>query len=275
MKELKSLRTQREKHFLKEDGSYEVKYFNEDIHYQKDKEYVEINQTIIEDTNDFKNETNTFKISFQKNSPTCKIYKKDIYAQINWENLNLKKAKVENNICKYENENIELKYEVLNGRVKETIILKTKQDVKDGFKFSLNTNMMVKIEEHQIKLQKEEESYVLTSPFMIDQNENKNQNITYQLIKQEKNHYEFLLHLDNMWLSNATYPVIIDPTIINEKGENVYDVYLSSKLDANKPYGEYHITTIGPSKDEVGRALLKFVLPKLKSGSSIMFSNLY
>jgi len=86
MKEIESLRKEREKHYRKKDGTFEVKFFNEDIHYQKDKLFFDIEKTLKEEKNIFKNETNTFKITFQKKEPTCKVYNKDSYAQISWQN---------------------------------------------------------------------------------------------------------------------------------------------------------------------------------------------
>lgn len=66
MKELIDLRKPREKHFLNEDGTITLNMYDEDIHYKKGNEYVEIDNNLIEENNKIINKENDFKVEFLK-----------------------------------------------------------------------------------------------------------------------------------------------------------------------------------------------------------------
>lgn len=68
MKELKNLRKPREKHFLNENGLITAYMYNEDVHYLKNQEYHEIDNSLIEKENYFQNKENSFQAHFFKNS---------------------------------------------------------------------------------------------------------------------------------------------------------------------------------------------------------------
>ena len=61
MKEIKSLRKKREKHFLNNDGSITAYLYDKDIHFSKDGKYEEINNNLISRGTYFENKNNYFK----------------------------------------------------------------------------------------------------------------------------------------------------------------------------------------------------------------------
>ena len=68
MKELKNLRKRNEKHFLNKDGTISAYLYNNDIHYLKNGEYEEIDNTIIDGGLYYLNKSNAFKAYFRKDS---------------------------------------------------------------------------------------------------------------------------------------------------------------------------------------------------------------
>ncbi len=61
-----SRRAENEKHFRKQDGSYEVVLYDGAVHYQDGDEWLDIDNTLEEDnkTNTYKNKANKFDIKF-------------------------------------------------------------------------------------------------------------------------------------------------------------------------------------------------------------------
>ena len=70
MKELKHLRKQNEKQFLNDDGSISLYLYNNDIHYLKNGEYLEIDNTLVEEENNIINKENNFHTRFTKDTKT-------------------------------------------------------------------------------------------------------------------------------------------------------------------------------------------------------------
>lgn len=60
MKEIEILekRKAREKHFLREDGTFKAIVYNDDIHYLKNGKYEEIDNTIVEEEDFYTNKSN-------------------------------------------------------------------------------------------------------------------------------------------------------------------------------------------------------------------------
>ena len=70
MKELKHLRKRNEKHFLNDDGTISLYLYNNDIHYLKNGEYLDIDNALIEKGNTIINKANNFHTSFPKDKST-------------------------------------------------------------------------------------------------------------------------------------------------------------------------------------------------------------
>ena len=131
--ELIEKRKPREKHFLREDGTFIAKIYSDDIHYKKDGKYEEINNTLIENQKKLLNKSNDYHVQFQKNTTDSlmKIEKDGKYIDFKMSNINESQIKrkqqqsklVEN--VEYDNtlEGIDIKYTILSNKVKETIVM--------------------------------------------------------------------------------------------------------------------------------------------------------
>ncbi|MDE6141576.1 MAG: hypothetical protein K2G03_03135, partial [Bacilli bacterium] len=82
MKELIDLRKPREKHFLNEDGTITLNMYDEDIHYRKGNEYVEIDNNLVEENNKIVNKENDFKVNFSKDKFLVSIIENNNYINI-------------------------------------------------------------------------------------------------------------------------------------------------------------------------------------------------
>ena len=278
MKELVSLRKPREKHFLNEDGTFTVQMYDHDIHYLENGEYKEIDNSLIELDSYIKSVKNSFGFRAAKNSPLVTVSQNEKYLTLKLVDFYPKKTEIRNNEIVYTNNNgLQIKYSLMAGVMKEAIIFENAQSVMDHFKFVVNTNLELVQNANQNIIVRDHDNtlFTLKKPYLIDAKRNVNSNVQYYLTKHE-NQYEIMIKLDEKWFKdgNITYPIILDPTIINGREENVYDVFLSSE-NPDKAYGTYHITTIGPDENGVGRALLKFTLPELDSSCSIVNATVY
>ena len=63
--ELIKKRKKREKHFLQKDGSIKVEMYGDDIHYEKNGEYIEIDNTLIKKNDYYRNLANDYKVYFK------------------------------------------------------------------------------------------------------------------------------------------------------------------------------------------------------------------
>ncbi len=235
MKEIKELRKSREKHYLKNDGTFVAQIFDDDIHYIKNNTFKEIDNTLILKDNYYENKNNNYKIKFKSSidDEVFNISKNNYYLSFNLNNINGKRGVIKNknkldSEIIYENvyPKISFKYELLSNKIKESIIIYDKKHFKKKIDFKFKTNMDLKLNEFgEIILSSDKENmFIINKPFMYDQNNEININIYYEL---KNNH--IILHLDEEWLKDdkRIYPVIIDPTLTNYGSEtSVTDTYI-------------------------------------------------
>lgn len=88
-------------------------------------------------------------------------------------------------------------------------------------------------------------------------------------LEREDDIYILNMYMDSKWLSNASYPVLIDPTITGESG-GVYDTYIyPGDTGVNRNSHEY--LKVGVDSNNVKyRILTKFDLPKIGTGSQVI-----
>lgn len=280
--ELINLRKKREKHFLQSDGSIIAKVYNEDIHFKRNNEYVEIDNTIIKENNYYRNKENDYQVYFKDSSidDFMKLIINDHYLDISIVNSNnIIPITYDNNI-NYENilNGIDLEYQLLSNKIKENIIIKDKLYKKEYLDFIVSTDLDLVICNNNILAQKDNQViFTLDIPYMIDSSNNTNYNIYYDLVKYDSL-YHLKLILDNKWLESATYPVIIDPTITNSGNTNsVYDTYIYDG-DTNIDCNNQDILKVGVERvnnqNRVNRALIKFDLPTIGTGSQVVSATL-
>lgn len=294
MKEIELIgkRKPREKHFLREKGIIEAQVFDEDIHFLKDGTYEEIDNTLIDMGNYYTNKNNAYKVTFAKTSKDelTKISIGDNYIKTKLVNCNLSQikenimeSKLHKNVC-YPDilNNIDLEYNIMPAKVKEAIILKSKDVDLEKLVFSIETNMELELLDKKIVARSNDEAcFEFDIPYMIDAEFKINNNISYILDKIEIGQYKLSLEIDNNWLNdeNTKYPVMIDPTITNSNQDgSVYDTYIYPGDTGVNRNGEDKLK-VGVEKingvDRVNRALLRFSLPTIGTGSQVIRAGLY
>ena len=283
MKELKHLRKRNEKHFLNDDGTISLYLYNNDIHYLKNGEYLDIDNALIEKGNTIINKANNFHTSFPKDKSTnllVDITKDNYYLKIYLlknknNNTNIKRNKQD---LIFENilEDIDIDYKVISTKLKESIILKNKNNIPSSLSFKIDTNLVLELATKGsiIAKDKDKNIFVIDAPFMKDNSGSYNYNINYDLNLKDNTYY-LNLDLDQEWLNKAEFPVIIDPTIVNpdeDDPENVYDAYISSSFP-NMNMNAHEELYVGSNSTRTTRTLLKFKLPTIGTGYDIVNAN--
>lgn len=289
MKEIEILekRRPREKHFLQKNGEIIAKIYSEDVHFFKNGKYEEIDNTLIEDEEGYTNKQNSYKVHFNKNTDKgiMKMETSGYYLDIKLKEEKIVKLSKNKKLNKFIEEvryndiidNIDLEYKVLPNRVKEAIIIKNRNNIPEKLEFIIDTNLTLILNlDKSISAVRDGKVYFnIEAPYMIDTSGKTNKNIYYNLLKDGEK-YRLNLILDTNWLANqdVLYPIMIDPTITNHVQENnVYDTYIYPG-DTDFDRNTQDKLKVGVEKvdgvDVINRALLKFELPSLGTGSQIL-----
>ena len=204
------------------------------------------------------------------------------FQKISEKDLSNKKLEVDNTDSKIEYKsilsNIDIKYDVLSNKVKESIILKNKS-VNNILEFNLNlseglTPVLLKDKSIEIR-NKDSVVYIIESPYMVDSKREFSEGIKVDLID-NKGSYLLRLTIDREWLNDERreYPVIVDPTVVTKaNAANISDTYIHAGDDSYssslRTYDD--VMRIGPSASNVARGLIKFDLPNnLQSGDKVV-----
>ena len=275
MKELVNLRKEREKHYLNEDGTITAYMYNEDIHYLDNGEYKEIDNSLIEENEFITNKNNNFKIKFFKNKYLVNIdLDNNDYLNITLKNSFGVSPKIVNNEIIYEEilPNVDFHYLIHGKSLKENIYLKEK--INTNITFNIDTNLKLLLENNKILAKTNDKVIYTFEPlFMVDQNNNINNNCRYKLNRLE-NSYELELILDQDYLNSVVYPVIIDPTINTENKNNVDDISLFSQYPDHVSNRQTSIS-VGSDANGISRSLLRFDLPSIATGDNIINAMMY
>lgn len=283
-RELKHLRKKNEKHFLNDDGTIEAILYDDNVHYLKDGLYEEINNTLAEKDSRYHIIGNNFDLSFSKQNDENLLefikdghyFKMSLRDSLKVYNKELKK---DNKIRKrgsisYNNifDNIDLNYQILPQKIKETIVFKDKSSIKDKIVFDIKTDLQLTLENNKII----SENFTILDSFMIDSNNQINKEI-YYILNETNYGYELILILDKGWLecSDRKYPIYIDPTIVTENSNSLQDTYINSKHPSTNYSDDEILKTSVVASDEICRALIKFDLPIIATGSNVVNAKLY
>ena len=281
MKEIKSLRGKREKHFENGDGTITAYMYDEDVHYMCDGVYRQIDNTLEDKGECYENKYNEFKATFSKtNDDLVCVNSHNHYLKMYLLDKNNMILEKDREILKYKDimDGVDIDYKVISNKVKESIILNNKYNYPTVFNFFIDTDLVLVNDNNRIKANCNDETiFTLDSPYMIDNKKQVNDNIDYIITKVE-NGYNLTLELDSEWLSSEDreYPVIIDPTIINGDGENdnVYDAFISSDTP-NDFIGHTNACLVGNDEYGKNRSLLKFTLPSIDSSYNIVNATIH
>ncbi len=180
-------------------------------------------------------------------------------------------------------DNVDVSYNITPEQIKEAVVLKNKEAIKNEFIFEYQTNdLEMKLTENNdiIVYQEKEDNikFVIKAPFMYDNKLEFSDSIDIKLEKQEGK-YRLTLVPDEKWLlaEERVYPVTIDPTIQTSLYiEDINDTYIY-KTDANNTTKHNaHILRVGNGAGSGNsmRSLIKFSLPTLNSGDQVIAAEL-
>ena len=281
--ELKNLRKRREKHFLQANGIIRATLYDDDIHFKKNGQYEEIDNTLINENDYYTNKENEYHAFFSNNfnnNDFMKMISGDNYLDIKLINSNIVLPKVKEKNIIYENviDGIDIEYLLLPTKVKENIIIRNKESMDNDLTFSIKTNLnLVMKKNHIIAFKDNNIVFTIEAPYMNDSNDNHCHDIYYELEKNNDN-YILKMIINKIWLENAVYPVVIDPTITNQGQDNsVYDTYIYPG-DTDVDRNNQDILKVGVEevngKEIVNRTLIKFDLPTIGTGSQVIDATL-
>lgn len=282
--ELINLRGKREKHFLQENGDIVAKMYSDDIHFYNNGVFEEIDNTLVKEDNYYCNKKNSYKVYFKEicSGDFIKFIMQKHYLKfelLNCKNESIKISNFESKLMQqviYKNifDNIDLVYDVLPTSVKENIIINDFNSMNEKIKFKISSDLsLILNENNSISI---EDLLCFEKPFIIDADGKISNSVYYDLIK-ENNYYilEIKLDIDSIVKDNLRFPLSIDPTITNY-GENntVYDTYIYPNDTNDVRYDKEYIKVGVESNGNINRALIKFELPKIGTGSQIINAEL-
>jgi len=283
LREIKSLRGKREKHFLKENGEFIAYLYNEDVHYLKDGKYEEIDNTIEKRKDFFVNRSNRFRTSFGSDYLSdmmhLRLDNSKFFIDLKDKNDDVTVSNKDNKVC-YENilDDVDIDYEVLANKIKESIILKEKSNLS-VIEFVIMTDLKLELnKDGSISVFKGNEiPYTIDTPFMFD-SDHAYCDAVYYTLETLEGGYVLRLHLNKQWLEdgNRVYPVVVDPTITVSNKANIYDTYIDSSnvsKNFNTDTLKVGVDKVN-NKDVIYRSLLKFDLPSIGTGSSVVDAKL-
>ena len=266
------------------------------------------NQTVQRETTnelanqgDISNQTNVKTEVIGKAEPVEKLETINISeAKISTEKINMNKAKINTNDEKMQLEKInssvkygailngvDLKYDIAGNSVKESIILRNKNQICTEFTFNLETNgLKARLEKDKTVIlyneKTNEDIFVIEAPYMFDNKLEYSDDIEVELL--EKNgKYQLVIKPEEKWLTaeERAYPVTIDPTVSSSlEREKIKDTYVYDGDTNNNTRGNAHIIRIGNSKwlgpngGNPVRGIIKFELPKLDAGDQVIYATL-
>ncbi|WP_033706514.1 DNRLRE domain-containing protein, partial [Bacillus mycoides] len=241
-------RTETEKVFDNNDGTYTKKVYTEPIHVEKDGKLEEVSPKLVEAPNaKIVTENTKLEPEFEKTAQDGKYVQfkvKDHTIQYKLMSANGEKGEVkpspvnathENNTVWYKGifPNIDLKSTTFNENVKEDFVLR-EYTGHHIFTFALETDLTPTIQEDgsiDFQNEKKEKVFTLPKPYMNDSNVDQQSGeavtsdaVRYNIEKTDGKTYTLTVTADPKWLQapERKYPVYVDPSIELDNFENTY-----------------------------------------------------
>ncbi len=241
MNEIEQMRTENSKVFKTNNGLFEYHLYNDLVHrYDKELGYVEIDSSFKEELNEYTSNSIDYNVKMPKkitSNKKIKLSYKNTKLDITYNNITKQDAIIIKDtsddisninrlkgMAKYFNvyDSVDLELISNSTSFKENIIL---NKYIDNFSFSYNisiSNLVLKEENKYINFYNDDNKliYQINPYFMIDSSSNISYEIEVKIEEIKKNNYQITIIPNNEYLQNATYPVIIDPTI--RYNDNLY-----------------------------------------------------
>ena len=297
--ELAGKRDETTKYFAMSDGTIKACIYPQNVHYLENGKYQEIDNTLIEATeNDkvyYKNKKNGFSVKMPEQITDDYIEFSDENGYVKFKLQGASNKKIEklenehtkNNVDKTTVKNVndkaiykaikgdvDIEYDLAGNKLKETIVLYKK--TKNSFVFDVQTSASsVEVNtDNSISFFDSEgiEIYMIASPYMTDSAGEYSNAVETQLKKTESG-YTLIYSPNYEWLSDKEreYPVKIDPTLFQAiYKETVTDTYVSNVQTSNDPdiRGTWDVLNIGRRKTTLSsgtqlikRGLIRFEIP--------------
>ncbi len=294
--EVVSERTENSKTFKKTDGTYEISVYDNVIHYQENDEFKDINNSLFDNGTELENISNKFKIKFPKKLSESKQIKVSMDGyDIDWNILNITSSdatydnndNTSNNIKELTNisqsilymniqQNVDIEYVISGSKIKENIILNEFiPNFSMSFEYKVKGLTLTQNIDGDYVFVNDENNVIFTIEdlYMYDSNYEYSSNVQLDFVQVKDKEYILTLTPDNEWLSSASYPVVIDPTISSigyssgfatDPTNAVYTSVDSMYPDLPFIYDDYMLLRSEddiPSNNTEAYGLLKFDIP--------------
>jgi RHS repeat-associated protein len=292
-----SKRTANEKHFRKMDGTYEVAIYNHQIHYLENDTWHDIDNRFDDYGEKLTNKSNQFKVSFPKNLSDNKSITLTTNAySIEWKILDILRSSAtyentqKNEILTTElssinqsvmykdvRESVDIEYILQGLNIKEYIILKEYLDsFTMTFEYTLKNLKLVETEEGICFIDTNNASvFKFDDLFMIDSDDHISHDIDYQILETKKDTYQITIIPNNEWLNKASYPVMIDPTLMSTTTPmTIQDTYISQAYPTNNYANNQHMYLSNTSINAQYKGLITFEIPEDIMNQVITYAHL-
>lgn len=241
-----SARTIDSKTFRRVDGTYVLAVYDSIVHYDKNGVLVDIDNSLVfdENTNDYENKENKYKIKLPKEIDDNKKFKLSLdeyeinwtisdiekteisYSENNKESTSIKELTSINQTVTYNNiqEDVNLQYILGGNNVKENIVLeKYIEDYSMSFTYSLKNLELIKDSSGWFVFINGEGEVVFTmnSFFMFDSAGMDSENVLVSVELIKGGEYLVTITPNDDFLQKAKYPVTIDPTVTYHGDSNL------------------------------------------------------
>ncbi len=301
-----SLRDANTKHFRHEDGSYTAAMYDTPVHYYTDGEWKEIDNTLTLTTATAEqsaryetaasgtpvsfpqamteNEAITvfargYDLAFSLQTQTGLSASASVLqtATASEEPQAVLQAQTNDSTVRYENvlSNTDLQYDVTSSAVKESIVIKAKQN-EYVYRFNMNLDGLQAVThgDGSIALIENDDIdnpvFVIAVPYMFDAAGAYSDAVSMQ-IEQNGDLAVLTVTADSEWIDSAdrVFPVTVDPTLLVDVGaSNIYDAYVdSSEPYSSHPYDNY--LYVGRNSLGTTRTFIWFNLPDLPDCSVV------
>lgn len=300
-KEISSLRTADSKTFRRVDGTYVVAVYDEVVHYMKDGKYEDIDNTLAYDakTGGFRNKANLIEVSlpgvidaekavsvtFGEVGVSWKLIDSSTAAIVPSAKENASDDRMSLNDISSKatyagvKENVSLEYILSGMTVKESIILSRYQkSFAIRFQYEL-TGLILSQDDSGTWdfIDATGKAVFAFDPlWMSDANGEISENVWLTVKEIGTGTYEVTINADDEWLSKATYPVTIDPSLSsNITSMNVQDTYVYSGAPTTNYCTQTYLRIAGTSSTLKYKTLIQFDLPSQLTGRVVTFANMY
>ena len=303
--ELTNERDEDIKRFRREDGAIELISYSSPVHYMKDGEWAEIDNTLTfdEKTGRFVNTANDFIVELNKDEPVLHVSyngetlsiaaielpgitdselsaivaereKKNDLTDEKKDDLLRFPEELSSALAYYTADGKEagLEYKLSGKSLSEYITVANRPETVPTYVYSFTTTLIPRIEENAVFFENEKGETVMyfSAPVMTDAKGNESFDFKVELIANEDGSYTYILTPDEAWLMSdeTAYPVVIDPDVNINFKNNVQDTYISS-ANPTTNFDNYDRIKLGASSTY--RSLIQVTtLPTLKPGDVVI-----